>query len=120
MVLAMGVLLLAGAQLKRWAWLTLQGGTVLGLLFIHWLFFESVYHIHALCPYCMVVWTVTIALFWYVLQYNLHVGHITLPAKIRLFFRKHHADILITWYVVITALILSHFWYYFGPLLHLT
>src|SRR5579884_649757 len=47
MVFTMGGLIIGGAKLKRWVWLTLQGGTFLAVLFVHWLFFESVYRIHA-------------------------------------------------------------------------
>ena len=31
-------------------------------VFMHWLIFQSLYRIGALCPYCMVVWAVTIPL----------------------------------------------------------
>ena len=40
----------------------LAAGTLLGVVFVHWLICQSLYHIGALCPYCMVVWTVTIPL----------------------------------------------------------
>ncbi len=112
------VMLMVGAgKLKRWYMLGLQAGTIFGLGFVHWLFFQSVYHINALCPYCMVVWAVTITTFWYVLLYNIQTKHITLPAKLAsfgAFIRKHHLDILILWFVLIAVLILKHFWYYFG------
>lgn len=121
MLIAFGAFLLGGAtKLKRWVWLSLQAGTIFGLAFVHWLFFESVYRIQALCPYCMVVWTITIAIFWYVLLYNLRVGHITLPGKLKRitpFLHKHHADILAVWYLIIIGLIVHHFWYYFQTLL---
>ncbi len=116
-VIATGAIMLAGAKLKRWYMLGLEGGTIFGLLFVHWLFFESVYRIHALCPYCMGVWVVTITTFWYVTQYNLKAGHIVLPAKLQglgNFVRQHHLDILVLWFLIIAALILKHFWYYYG------
>jgi vitamin K epoxide reductase family protein len=96
----------------------LQTGTLLGLVFIHWLFYQSVYSIHALCPYCMVVWAMTIALFWYTLLYNLRHGYIKPPktwSKAVAFAQRHHLDVVIVWYLVIAGLILNHFWYYFGP-----
>ena len=34
----------------------------LGVVFVHWLIFQSLYRIGALCPYCMVVWAVTVPL----------------------------------------------------------
>ncbi|HEX7964010.1 MAG TPA: vitamin K epoxide reductase family protein [Candidatus Saccharimonadales bacterium] len=123
MVMAAGMALLAGAgKLKRWFWLCLNGGTLFGLGFIHWLFFESVYHIQALCPYCMGVWTVTIALFWYVTLYNIQTGVLPLrgrAARIGYFARRHHLDILLLWYLAIAALILKHFWYYYGQHFHI-
>lgn len=117
-VILTGVIMLAGAQLKRWYWLGLQFGTIFGVGFVHWLFYQSVYNIGALCPYCMAVWIVTITTFWYVTLYNLEKGYIRLPAAIEgagAFARKHHLDILILWFLIIAALILNHFWYYYGP-----
>lgn len=117
-LMAIGAGLLAGATFKRWFWLGLEAGTVFGLGFIHWLFFESVYRIHSLCPYCMVVWIVTITTFWYVTLYNLQKGHLRPPASLHgacVFARKHHLDILVLWLLALAALILKHFWYYYGP-----
>lgn len=115
-----GVLLLSGVALKRWHWLGLNLGALFGVGFVHWLFYQSVYRIHALCPYCMAVWAATIATFWYVTLYNLRSGNLRPPAalsKLRVpgrFLLRHHLDVLLLWYVAIAALILHHFWYYFG------
>jgi len=118
-VLTIGMAILAGARFKRWFWLGLQIGTVFGLAFVHWLFFQSVFRIGALCPYCMAVWVVVITTFWYTLLYNLEQGYIKLPAsegwqKAGRFIRKHHLDILFVWLLIIVAVILKHFWYFFG------
>ncbi len=110
-----GVAMLAGAQFKRWYWRGLQIGSLLGVAFVTWLFFESVYRIGALCPYCMVVWTITIMTFWYVTLYNLQQEHIRLNPRVANFLQQHHFDILLMWYLVIAGLILQHFWYFFGP-----
>lgn len=119
-VITTGVIMLAGAQLKRWYWLGLQFGTIFGIGFVHWLFYQSVWNINALCPYCMVVWVVTITTFWYVTLYNIEKGFIKLPAALQgagEFARRHHLDILLLWLLAIAGLILHHFWYYYGPLL---
>ncbi len=116
-LITLGVLMLSGVQFKRWIWLGLNAGLLFGLGFVHWLFYQSVWHIHALCPYCMAVWVVTITAFWYVTLYNLQQGYIKLPARLKpvgMFARKHHLDILVLWFIVIAGLILHHFWYYFG------
>ena len=62
-VVVTGVLAVGRTGLPRWYWLGLAGGTtLLGVVFVHWLIFQSLYRIGALCPYCMVVWAVTIPL----------------------------------------------------------
>lgn len=113
-----GGTLLAGAKFKRWFWLAFNAGLLFAVGFVHWLFYQTVYQIHALCPYCMGVWVVTITSFWYVLLYNLGQGNINPPGKagqvMANFVRKHHLDILILWFLIIFALILKHFWYYYG------
>lgn len=113
-----GVAMLAGAKFRSWFWLGLEAGMVFAVGFVHWLFFESVYRIHSLCPWCMVVWVVTITTFWYVTLYNIDQGHLKLPAgKVRQTYgwvRRHHLDLLVLWLLVITGLILKHFWYYYG------
>ena len=112
-----GVVLLGGAKLKRWYWLGLQAGTFLGVVFVHWLFYHTVYNIHALCPYCMVVWVVVITTFWYVTLYNIQAKHIRLQgraASVAGFARRHHLDLLLLWFLVIAGLALKHFWYYYG------
>lgn len=114
-----GFALFAGGRFKRWYWLALQAGLLFAVGFVHWLFFQSVYRIEALCPYCMVVWTATITLFWYTLLYNLQKGYIATPKAIAKpvgFIRRHHADILLVWFGVIVGLILHHFWYYWSSL----
>lgn len=49
-LVTIGMSLLAGAKFKRWFWLGLQTGLVLGVGFVHWLIYESIYTIHSLCP----------------------------------------------------------------------
>ena len=63
-VAAAGALVLSGVRLPRWFWLALQFGVTVGLAFVAWLIVQSLAVIGALCPYCMVVWTVTIAIAW--------------------------------------------------------
>lgn len=115
---AIGTALLAGAQFKRWYWRGVLLGSVFGVAFVHWLFFQSVYRIHALCPYCMVVWVVTITTFWYVLLYNFEQRFVVLPSRYGAatgtWLRRHHLDILIVWFLVIAFFIFKHFWYFFG------
>jgi uncharacterized membrane protein len=121
-VLMVGITLIAATKLKRWYWLMLEAGLLFAVGFIHWLFYETVYRIHAICLYCIAVWIITITSFWYVTLYNIDQRNISLPKgraqKIYPWVRRHHLDILITWLLIIAALILKHFWYYYGKHLH--
>jgi uncharacterized membrane protein len=119
-VITTGVLMLGKIKLKRWYMLGLQAGTIFGLFFIHWLFFQSTYRIGALCPYCIAVWIVTLTAFWYVLLHNIQTGAIKLSGfwkRAGEFMRRHHLDILLFWFLILTVLILKRFWYYYGPML---
>ncbi|MBO1268733.1 vitamin K epoxide reductase family protein [Arthrobacter cavernae] len=75
---AMG--LLAGARFSRGYWLGLQAGVTLGFAFVAWLWFQALYVIHVLCPFCMVVWTMMIPLFVWVTIRNITHGVIKAPA----------------------------------------
>ena len=61
-VVVTGVLALAKVRLPRWYWAGWPPARCSASVFIHWLIFQSLYRIGALCPYCMVVWAVTIPL----------------------------------------------------------
>ena len=118
MLAVVGAAMLAGARFKRWFWLTMNASIALGLVFAYWLLYESVYRIHALCPYCLAIDLVTIIIFWYVTLYNIDQKHLRLPeGKAQLIYawvRQHHLDILVLWFIIIIGFILKHFWYYYG------
>jgi uncharacterized membrane protein len=119
-VTTVGVVVLTGARLPRWFWLGLQAGTVFGVGFVHWLFFQSVYRIGALCPYCTVVWVVAITLFWYTTLHNVHHRHLPLPARWRRgvdVITGYHTVGLTVWFLVLAALIGQAFWSYWRTLL---
>lgn len=119
-VVTIGMAMLSGAKFRRWFWRGLEAGTIFGVGFVTWLFFQSVYRIQALCIYCVIVWVATIAIFWYTTLHNLREGHIPTHKKLRRlagFAQKHHGDVLLIWYLAIAALILNHFWYYWQTIL---
>jgi uncharacterized membrane protein len=119
-VAAIGAAWLAGAKFARWFWRLTEVGLVFATAFITWLQFETLYRIGALFIFCMVVWACTIPIFWYTTLYNLQTGHIPTATNLRrplVFLRRHHADILILWFLIIIALILKRFWYYWSTLI---
>lgn len=118
-VAAIGVALVGGAQLPRWLWLVVQGGLTFAVVFVHWLFFQSLYRIEALCPYCMVVWVVTIVAFLYCTLHNLAQGNLPLPAGLRGAADvavRYHGVILTLWFALLVFLIGEAFWSYWRTL----
>lgn len=120
MLLTFGVLLAGGAKVKRWVWLAAQIAATLGVIFMHYLFFQGVFRIHAICPWCFTVWMITIPTFWYVTMFNLKEKNIYVPGRlepISRFALKHHGDILLVWYLIILGILLQRFWYYWSTLI---
>lgn len=120
MLLTFGLVLASGARLKTWVWLGAQAAATIGVVGMHYLFFQGVYRINAICPWCFVVWLITIPVFWYITLYNVREQHLPLPAsmsRLAAFVQKHHGDILVAWYLVIIGILVQHFWYYWSTLL---
>ncbi len=74
--IVVGFAILAGAKFASWFWRVFLLGHVLAMVFVFWLFSQSVYVIGALCLYCMVAWTATIPLFWSILGFSAKEGHL--------------------------------------------
>jgi uncharacterized membrane protein len=106
-VVTTGVAVLAGYEPPRWYRIALNAGAALGVVFVHWLIAVSLYGVHALCPYCAVVWIVTIPIFWYT---ALDVW----PVLAAL--RRVHSAVLVLWYAVITVLVFTAFREYWTSL----
>src|SRR5664279_4721339 len=71
MLLTLGVVLVSGAKLPAWMWRAAQGIATVGVISMHYLFFQGVFRIGAICPWCFAVWMITIPVFWYITLYNL-------------------------------------------------
>lgn len=112
-----GVLLTGVTVTKKWFWRAMLAATAAGALFSAHLIITSLYIIKTLCPYCMVVWIVMIALFWYTFVYTVRHRHIPMVDNIRTFINKYHLDILLIVYGAILFMILTKFWYYWKTLL---
>jgi uncharacterized membrane protein len=110
-------LLIAGVKLPRRIWQLIEVGVTAGLLFAGYLFFQGVFRIHAICPYCFLIWVTMPAVFWYTSLYNLRQGYLTLRSGTTIFLNKHHGDVLLAWYVLFLGLLVVKFWYYWSTLL---
>jgi hypothetical protein len=89
-------------------------GTLLGVGFVHWLIFQSLYRIGALCPYCMVVWAVTIPLLVVVSSVALKpfAGNGVARAVY-----QWRWSLVALWFTALILLILVRFWNYWSTLI---
>lgn len=114
-VVVTGVLAVSKVVLPQWYWIGLSVGTLLGAGFVHWLIFQSLYRIGALCPYCMVVWAVTIPLLVVVasIAFRPVIGRVAVARGL------YHWRWSITalWFTAVILLIVARFWDYWSTLL---
>ncbi|KUI28164.1 hypothetical protein AU195_20605 [Mycobacterium sp. IS-1496] len=108
-----GVLAVANVRLPRWYWSGLAVGTLLGTVFVHWLIFQSLYRIGALCPYCMVVWAVTVPLL--VVTSSIALRPLAGNAAARAVYQWRWS-LTALWFTALILLILVRFWDYWSTL----
>lgn len=114
-VIVTGVLAVAGVRLPRWYWAGLAGGTLLGVVFVHWLIYQSLYEIGALCPYCMVVWVVTMALL--IVVASIALRPLAAGSKVVDALYQWRWPLYAVWITAIALLILDRFWSYWSTLI---
>lgn len=117
-LIATAGVLLSGGRPARTYWLVLQAGMVFAVLLVHWLMFQTLYRIGALCPFCMAVWSVTIPAFWYVTLHNVR-GAAERPGAVGALVRaarRNHGVLLTAWLLLIAALVVERFWSPWGSI----
>ncbi len=110
-----GVLAVAKVALPQWYWIGLTAGTLAGAGFVHWLIFQSLYRIGALCPYCMVVWVVTIPLL--VVVASIAFRPVCENRRVARELYHWRWSIATLWFTAVFLLILARFWDYWSTLL---
>jgi uncharacterized membrane protein len=113
-VIVTGVLAIAKVRLPQWYWTGLAAGTALGVVFIHWLIFQSLYRIGALCPYCMVVWSITIPMF--VVAASVALRPLAGNAVLRVL-HQWRWSLVALWFTAVILMILVRFWTYWSTLI---
>jgi uncharacterized membrane protein len=113
-VVTTGVLAVTKVRLPQWYWVGLSVGVGLGVVFVHWLIFQSLYRIGALCPYCMVVWAIMIPLF--VVVTSVALRPLAGNAVLRSLYQWRWS-IVALWFTAIILMILMRFWNYWSTLI---
>lgn len=119
-VITIAVASLGRVRFPRWFMFAAQVVYTLGLVFAYWLFYQSMYVIGTLCPWCLLV-TVSTTLVWSTLTHvNVRDGNLFLPRRVQaVLTRAIDADLdamaVTIWIlVVVLALVLKYGWALFG------
>ena len=84
---------------------------------MHWLIYESLYSIGALCPYCMVVWAVTITLLVVVASIACRPALQHRRGGVAWVLYQWRWSIAALWFTAVVLLIMARFWDYWSTLL---
>jgi uncharacterized membrane protein len=82
-VITIAVASLGGVRFPRWFMFAAQVVYTLGVIFAYWLFYQSMVHIGALCPWCLLVTVSTTLVFTTLTQVNIRDGNLPVPARLR-------------------------------------
>ena len=113
-VITIAVAGLAGVKFPRGFMLAAQVVYTIGFVFAYWLFFEAMFVIGALCPWCLLVTLSTTLVFVTLTHVNLRDGNLFLPpraqraalAGLRL---GVDAFVVVAWLLGLVVLIISHY-----------
>jgi uncharacterized membrane protein len=112
-----GVLAVAKVPLPRWYWVGLTVGTLFGAGFVHWLIFQSLYRIGALCPYCMVVWVATMTLLVVVASIAFGPGDDGRGGAVVRELHNWRWSLATIWFTAVFLLIVVRFWDFWSTLI---
>jgi uncharacterized membrane protein len=112
-----GVLAVAKMPLPQWYWIGLAVGTLIGAVLVHWLIFQSLYRIGALCPYCMVVWAVTIPLLVVLVSIVFRPVLDRGDSAVARVLYQWRWSIVTLWFTAVFLMIMVRFWDYWSTLL---
>lgn len=113
-VITVAILGLARVTLPRWFLIAANVGYILGLAFAYWLFFNSVYAIQVLCPWCLVVTFSTTLIVATLTHYNLRENTFDLKtaanARVQAFLTQGYGKMVVAgWIVLLIALVVLKF-----------
>ena len=106
---AIGSLMVSGAQLPAWFRWARLGGMTFAFGYIHFLAISTIFVIGALCPWCLVIWTVTAPMFFATLARTVENGDLHLPGPLANLLRRW-VVLTLAWYLLVIIVIVVTFW----------
>jgi uncharacterized membrane protein len=111
-VITIAVASLGGVRFPRWFMFTAQIVYTIGVLFAYWLFYQSMFDIGALCPWCLLVTVSTTLVFATLTHVNIRDNNLPLPPRTQLALRSAvEADLdaiaVTIWLLALTLAVVS-------------
>lgn len=100
----LGALMISGATLPTWIRWARLGGMTFAFGFVHFLAISAIFTIGSLCPWCMVVWTVTAPMFFATLARTVESGDLELPRALAGILRRW-VWLTLAWYLLVIIVI---------------
>jgi len=82
-VITIAVASLGGVRFPRWFMFSAQVVYTIGVVFAYWLFYQAMFNIGALCPWCLLVTASTTLVFSTLTHVNLRDGNLFLPPRVQ-------------------------------------
>ena len=108
-LVAIGAVLLSGARLPRWMWWGLSAGSLGGIAFVIWFLTVSIVTFGKLCPFCMVIWSVTIPVAAHSWAWTAAGGHLGLRDNLALDLLKSRWWVMAAMYLAVILTIIIAF-----------
>ena len=106
---AIGAVLLSGVRLPRWMWWGLSAGSLGGIAFVIWFLTVSIVTFGKLCPFCMVIWSVTIPVAAHSWAWTAAGGHLGLRDNLALDLLKSRWWVMAAMYLAVILTIIIAF-----------
>jgi uncharacterized membrane protein len=81
-VITIAVASLGKVKFPRWFMFSAQVVYTIGLVFAYWLFYQSMFHINALCPWCLLVTLSTTLVFTSLTHVNIRDNNLFLSPRL--------------------------------------
>ncbi|ATG51844.1 hypothetical protein CFK38_10155 [Brachybacterium vulturis] len=101
---AIGALMASGTRLPTWCRWARLGGITFAFGYVHFLAISTIFVIGALCPWCMVIWTVTAPMFFATLAHTIESGELRIPAPLANLLRRW-VVLTLGWYLLVIVVI---------------
>lgn len=82
-VLTIAVASLGGVKFPRWFMFSAQVVYSIGFIFAYWLFYQAMFVIGALCPWCLLVTVATTLVFFEMTHVNIRDNNLFLPRRVQ-------------------------------------